>query len=158
MCRRVPPKGDSRLLSALETWIRILGAQKGNIQLYDRIQGALSIKAQVGFGREFLSQFRLVRPGPESVCGQALDRREMVVSEDVFRDDRFPDLRGIFRHERLTAVFSIPMIARGGAVQGVFSAHFTWPHSPEPSDVRLMEHYVSGLANTLERERGFAAL
>lgn len=158
MCRLVPPRTDSRLTAALKICLSILGAQKGYLQLYDPVQGTLRIAAHKGFGPEFLNKFRQVKPGQRSVCCLALERREMVASEDVFRDDRFPGLRPFFRQEQVRAVISIPMVARGGAVVGVLSAHFAWPHSPGLSDLRLIERYADKLANVLQRERALAAL
>jgi GAF domain-containing protein len=147
-----------RLTAGLKICLAILGAQKGKIQIYDPIQGTLRIAAYKGFGPEFLNKFRRVKPGQESVCAQALERREIVVCEDVFKDDRFADLRSIFMQEQLTAVISIPMVARGGALLGMFSAHFDRPHSPGLTDVRLIERYTGKLANVLQRERALAAL
>ncbi|TWP52682.1 GAF domain-containing protein [Lentzea tibetensis] len=70
---------------------KINGADRGNLQLFDRGLGGLRIAAQHGFSRPFLDFFELVADDG-SACGEAMARNRVVVVPDVQRSPIF-DLR-----------------------------------------------------------------
>src|SRR5262245_2543613 len=130
---------DRTLLESLE----LLGAAKGNIQIYDEHAGGLTIRTQVGFGTDFLSHFRVVKMNQDCACGKAFQARERIVCPNVFIDERFRELRRLFLPEGLVGVISTPLIGRRKVV-GMLSAHFSRPHKPSG-------HALSLLDRTLQR-------
>jgi GAF domain-containing protein len=145
----LPPVATNGLLGELADWLGILGARKGNVQLLDPRARSLTIRAHVGFGPAFLKRFRTVSAGGDSVCGEALEQECTIVARDVFRNDRFPSLREIFRGEGLVGVFSTPIVDDGGAVLGMVSAHFPSSHEPSPKDRTLAERRARRFATFL---------
>src|SRR5438045_693071 len=65
----------------LDATLKMIGADFGDVQLYDPKSGALKIVAQQGFQQEFLDYFDALSAAT-APCGLALQRRERVVVED----------------------------------------------------------------------------
>jgi PAS domain S-box-containing protein len=68
----------------LDAAIVIVGAQKGNIQLFDASSRSLRVIAQRGFGKPFLKFFENVTDDA-SACATALQTGARIVVEDVLR-------------------------------------------------------------------------
>ena len=109
----------------LSSSISLLGASKGNLQLYDRDAGCLRIAVQVGFHQQFLELFREVRINTGCVCGDAFRSGNRFVLENVFEDKKFPNLAPLFRAEGLIAVQSTPLQDTAGEFYGVVSTQAT---------------------------------
>jgi GAF domain-containing protein len=141
---------ESMLRRVLEACIALVGARKGTVQLYDEAAKALAMKGSVGFGREFLDQFRFVSVGENCVCGQALARRARVIVEDVFADATYSEIRHLFRREEISAVTSTPLVARDGQPLGMLSTHFAKPHRPSDHELLLLDLYVQQAERIIE--------
>lgn len=147
---------EALLRGALTAAMELMGAQKGDVQLFDEEAQALTIRTSVGFSRLFLDHFRVVPVGRDCACGQALARQERLVLENVFEDESYHDLWEPFREEGISACISTPMIGRGGRAFGMLSVHFARPHKPAESELSLLDLYVDQAARVLElREATF---
>lgn len=143
------------LHQVLEACTQLLGANRGNIQLLDEETNALRIVTHVGFDQEFLDTFQRVPLGRDCVCAKALERGERIVVEDVFADDRFPEVRGPFARLGLVAVASTPLFCRERRVFGMISSHFDRPHRPSERQLQLLDLYVQQAERVIElREVG----
>jgi hypothetical protein len=129
--------------------IDLLGATKGNLQLYDKQQDCLRIAANVGFQPEFLDHFREVRKGPSCVCAAALDHGSRLIVENVYQDRNFPALGPLFAAEGLTAVQSTPIFDPSGSLFGMVSTHFEHAHRPTEREFRILDMYVDLAANLM---------
>src|SRR5690606_35848046 len=67
----------------LHAAIAMLGADRGDIKLFDAEHGVLRLAAQQGFDIEFLDHFELVPLHAPSSCARALARGARVLIEDV---------------------------------------------------------------------------
>src|SRR5262245_9037580 len=94
-----------KLRSLLKDAIALLKADKGNIQLYDEKENALTIVASHGFNNQFLEHFRRVQPG-YAPCGTALKRKKRVVVEYAFSDRTFGHMAPIFASYGFVAIQS----------------------------------------------------
>lgn len=141
---------DGMLRDVLVACIDLMGAQKGNVQLYDDAVQALTIRTQVGFGSEFLEYFRLVPVGRDCGCGQALERRERIVVEDAFESMDYKELREPYRRENLKACISTPLLGCDGRLYGMLNVHFKERRRPTDYELRLLDLYVVQAGRVLE--------
>jgi PAS domain S-box-containing protein len=146
------------LHQVLEASIELLGADKGNIQIYDEQEKALKIVTSVGFNQDFLDYFKSVPVGFSATCGAALERRERVIVEDVFADPVFADLRSVFASHGLVAVQSTPLFSHDGELYGMLSTHWRKPHRPSERELWLLDLYAQQAARVIERQRAEEAL
>jgi PAS domain S-box-containing protein len=126
------------LLLVLDATMDLLGADFGNIQLYDSHTAKLRIAAQRGFDKAFLDQFAEVDASEGSACGRALATRRQFVAEDIETE---PDLQPSLEQARAAgyrAVQSTPLITHGDKLVGMLSTHFREPHAFSAHDLRLI--------------------
>jgi len=129
------------LQRVLQACLELVGADKGNVQIYDEEAQGLAIAAQVGFGEEFLDHFRWVAAGRNCACGKALEEGRIVI-RDVFTDERFEELRPFFEKEGLTSVVSSPLVGRARKLFGMLSVHFRRPHTLTQRELDLLDLYI----------------
>lgn len=141
----------------LDVAIRMVGAAKGNVQLYDSSDDTLKIIAHRGFNDEFLEYFKTVPMG-YSCCGAAMENLERVLIEDVFTDARFSDLSGIYARHGFAAVQSTPLLTSDGTLLGMFSTHFAEPHRFSERDLRLLDQVAQHAGRIIERTQAVQAL
>src|SRR5262249_38196349 len=121
----------------------------GNVQLMDWKVGYLAIKAQSGFGDEFLNFFKQVYLADVSACARALRKRSSIVIEDVTTDQQFAPCCEILTRAGVRAVQSTPMISSSGAFMGVLSTHFPILHRPGEIEMRNLRHAAQVAADVL---------
>ena len=148
----------------LEFALRLLGAERGNIQLADPATGVLRIAAQRGFGLEFLEYFAAVTDDG-SACGRAAQRHAQVVITDVTTDPWFAPHRDIARASGFRAVQSTPLVNRAGHLVGMLSTHYPRPTTPPRSDLQIVSRFgalvgesLSALLNTAPADGFLPAL
>ena len=146
------------LFSMLGGVIETLGADKGNVQLFDPDRGTLYIAAQCGFQEDFLSFFRDVSALDQSSCGRALTSGERVIIEDVENDGAYAELREIARAAGYRAVVSVPLLDVDGKPLGMVSTHFRSPHRPTADSLRRLDLYARQAASFIQRCKAEAAL
>lgn len=146
------------LFSMLGGVIETLGADKGNVQLFDPDRGTLYIAAQCGFQEDFLSFFREVSSVDQSSCGRALTSGERVIVEDVENDGAYAELRQVARAAGYRAVISVPLLDVDGKPLGMVSTHFRSPHHPSADSLRRLDLYGRQAASFIQRCKAEAAL
>lgn len=141
----------------LKATMTLQHADLGCVQLYNREQGSLELVAQRGFRANFLPQFRTAHDD-NTICGQALMRRERIIVEDVLNDRRFEPHRFITASAGFRGAQSTPLFSRGGEPLGVISTYFHRPHRPVERDLRYSDMYARQAAELIERGRTETAL
>jgi PAS domain S-box-containing protein len=142
----------------LDATIKLLGADMGNIQIFDADRRVLVIAAQRGFQQDFLDFFREVSAEDDTACGRALRSGKRSVIEDVEADAPYAPLRSVARAAGYRAVQSTPLIGRDGTPLGMLSTHFRSVHRPGEQDLRRLDLYVRQAGDLIERARSEAAL
>ena len=150
LCVAATSDFSAALNEVLKTAISMVGAAKGNVQLYNPTDDTLKIIAHQGFDEEFLECFESVPTG-YSCCGTAMERRDRVIIEDVFADERFSDLGPIYARHGFLAVQSTPLFTGDGRLLGMFSTHFSKPYRPTERDLRLLDQVAQQAGRIIER-------
>lgn len=146
------------LKEILRATISLLGANFGNVQLYDSNAQVLRIAVHRGFKKPFLDFFREVSTREDSACGRALRSGARIVIEDVEKDAAFKPFRNIAREAGYRAVQSTPLFNRDGMPLGMISTHFRCPHRPDALELARLDLYMQMAANFVERFRAKEAL
>ena len=133
--------------------IDMLGADMGNVQVFDVEHRVLRIAAQQGFDDDFIEFFREVTADDDSACGRALRTTQAVVIADVEREASFERYLDAARAAGVRAVVSMPLCGFRGEPLGVLSAHFRSPRQPTAFDMEQLALYGRLAASFLERWR-----
>jgi PAS domain S-box-containing protein len=141
------------LHEVLDAAIALLGADMGNIQLFDPQTRELQIVAHRGFREDFLEYFRIVGADPGVVCGRAAPHGQRTIVEDVRADPGFVLHQAIATSAGFRALQSTPVTSRSGELLGVLSTHFCNPHRPSERALRMVDLYARQAAEFLERMR-----
>ncbi|HYX21278.1 MAG TPA: ATP-binding protein [Thermoanaerobaculia bacterium] len=142
----------------LDAATEILGAPRGNVQLWQPEDATLRIVRQRGFEPEFLAFFREVRAHEASACGVALSRGTRVVYEDVEAETSLAEALPVFRRAGVRAVQSTPLRTWDGAPVGMLSTHWEHPHRPSAQELRRLDLYLRTAIDFIERCRADEAL
>jgi len=117
------PDLHTALEEILQSSVRLMRADFGNIQLYDAGREVLRLAALHGFGEPFVETFRVVGADDDTACGRALRGGARVVIEDVERDELYAPYRKAAAAAGYRGVQSTPLYDREGALLGVLSTH-----------------------------------
>ena len=137
---RAAPTLEALLDEVLEFALRLLGAERGNVQLADPATGALRIAVQRGFGPEFVEYFAAVTDD-RSACGRAARHHAQVVITDVTTDPGFAPHREIALASGFRAVQSTPLVNRAGHLVGMLSTHYPRPTTPPRRDLQIVSRF-----------------
>ncbi|MFO1399171.1 MAG: ATP-binding protein [Burkholderiales bacterium] len=146
---------ERQLGEIIDVAIAVAGADFGNVQLLDPVNGDLRIVAQRGFPQWWLDFWASVTKGQGS-CGTALERGERVIVEDVEQSPIFmatPAME-IQRRAGVRAVQSTPLMAKSGSFLGVFSTHCTKQGGPDPRQLLVLDLLARHTADVVEHARG----
>jgi signal transduction histidine kinase len=146
------PKLSDQLQLILATFVRMHGADRGLISVYDGGRDTLQVSASFNFSQEAMDALRDLRSG-EGACGMACASKSRVVVDDTERDPRFAPFREVARAEGFRAVHSTPLLSRDGEMLGALSAHFSEPHEPSARAIRLADICARKAAVFIERAR-----
>lgn len=127
------------LTKVLDGALRLLGCDRGNVQIFDQSAGSLKIVAQHGFDSEFLDYFATMKDD-RSACGRAAKNRAQTIIVDVTTDSGFAPHRDIAAASGFRAVQSTPLVDQTGRLLGVLSTHYPRPYQPGESDLRVIKH------------------
>ncbi len=137
----------------LAATIDLLGADFGNVQIYDGEKRVLRIAVHRGFKKPFLDFFREVSAKENAACGRALRTGKRIVIEDVQKDTAFKPFRRIARGAGYRAVQSTPLMGTDGKPLGMMSTHFRQPHRPAPLELAWLDLYAQTAVSFIERCR-----
>src|SRR5215831_5465359 len=87
--------------------------------------------------------------GPKGAsCGTAVYRREPVYVRDILSDPLWDDYRELFAPYGIRSVWSRPLFAAEGKVLGTFAILYREVHSPDTTDLQLIESasHIAGIA------------
>lgn len=141
------------LADVLDIARKINGADRGNLQLFDRGCGGLTIAAQRGFEQPFLAYFALVAD-ENSACGQAMARNQVIVVPDVLHSPIFDGMsKRVMRDAGALAVQSTPLTNSSGQLIGVLSTHFDRPWEPTHGEQYLVHTLADVVADWLTLRR-----
>ncbi|QGM44375.1 chemotaxis protein CheB [Methylocystis heyeri] len=127
------------LAAVLDALIALIDSDFGVIQLYDEKTKKLQILVQRGFEERFLQYFATVDAASGSVCGLALRALHQVIVSDIEKEPAVAAMREEARVAGYRAVVSTPLVATGGKLVGMISAHFRAPHELSKRDLRLID-------------------
>lgn len=144
----------------VEAAVMLMGADKGNLQIFDAETGALRIAAQLNFQAPFLQFFAVVGRDDASICSAAMQWDRRVVVEDITKSLIFSgqESQSVLLEAGVRAVQSTPLLSGSGQLLGIISTHFAEPHRPSERDLRLMDLLARQAADYLERRRSDAVL
>jgi GAF domain-containing protein len=123
--------------SVLNAALKLVGADRGNIQLRHPVTGSLVIAAQSGFDSEFLEYFA-VTDDDGSACGRASRQRSQIVIADVNTDPGFAPHREIAAASGFRGVCSTPLLDQRSNLVGVLSTHYERPYRPSPREQAML--------------------
>jgi signal transduction histidine kinase/ActR/RegA family two-component response regulator len=154
LCSRAGTDFQECLDAILCTAINLVGADKGNIQLFDAQSGALKIAAQRGFDRAFPDFFAEVAPGEAAACAVAMKSVSRVLIEDVTRSDIFNEQASlqVLINADVRAVQASPLTGSQGNLLGMILTHFANPHRFSERELRLLDLLTRQAADFLERK------
>jgi len=134
--------------SVLKVAVEATGADMGNIQTWDRSEGALRIQTQCGFRRPFLDFFARVDDSRGSSCGKALQAAGPVIVEDVRRSAIFAGTAslGVLLDAGVQACQSTPVVNPAGELVGMLNTHYRKPARPDDRDLDLIKQLANQAA------------
>jgi len=133
----------------LHQGLMLTDTELGNVQLVNWGRGYLEIKAQRGFGREFLRFFDRVKMQDGSACARAMEHSLPVLVPDVMADRGFVHSLAVMERAGVRAVQSTPIKSSSGAFLGVLSTHFPGRHQPTKIEMRNVQHAAQIAADAL---------
>lgn len=137
------------LLVGMHDLMSLLGAERGNIQLFGRAS-ELVVVAQYGLTARFLGAFRRVSAESTSVCGRAAAARAVVFVPDVSDDATFVEHLPVARGEGITSILSCPLTTLAGDCIGMVSAHFAARANPTPLELAAVAQYGEALGQAVD--------
>src|SRR5262252_1413896 len=132
------PDLHAALEEILQSTIRLMRADFGNIQLYDAERKVLRLAALHGFDEPFAETFRVVDADDDTACGRALRGGTRAVIEDVERDELYAPYR---------------KAAAAAGYRGVLSTHWRAPHRPSEQEMLTLDLYARQAINFIVRAR-----
>ncbi len=121
--------------------IELVGADFGNISLFDEGKRSLQIAAQRGFSQQYLDRYATVGAFESSAQALALNKLQPIAIDDV--DQGAAARSPLLAEARLggfRSVLSIPLTtAQGKKIVGVLSVHFREPHQSSLRDARIVD-------------------
>jgi PAS domain S-box-containing protein len=148
------------LKEILATALRVTGAEKGNVQLYDEASDSLQLVVHSGFPRRFVEFFANVDRSDAAAFGTAFTAGQRVVVEDITVSPIFagqPSLE-VLLEAGVRAVQSTPLTSGTGHVVGMLSTHFSRPHRPSERECRRLDVLARQAADYFDRKRAEEAV
>lgn len=156
------PSGKAAALydKILAAAIAIMRSDFGSMQMLDAQRGELQLLSFRGFSPESAKFWEWVRPASGSACGAALETGKRVIVPDVETCEFVAgaeDLR-FYRHSKIRAVQSTPLVSRSGELLGMISTHWRQPHNPGERELGLLDILARQAADVIERRHSAEAL
>jgi diguanylate cyclase (GGDEF)-like protein/PAS domain S-box-containing protein len=84
-------------------------------------------------------------------CGTAAYTGKLTIVEDIVHNPLWKDYRKLAEAYQLAACWSIPILSTQGNVLGTFALYFRTPHSPQPSQINVMQRAAHFASLAIER-------
>src|SRR5699024_928086 len=131
--------------------IRLMGAEYGNIQLYDPNREVLLLTVMHGFDQAFYNTFRVVDRKDDTACGRAARIGKRVVIEDIRQDKHYAPYEEAALSAGYRSVQTTPLYDHEGNLLGTLSTHWRQPHLPSKQDLRTLDLYARQATNFITR-------
>jgi len=144
---------DECLQATIDTAIKLVGADKGNLLLLNKNAKTMDIVAQRGLSRPFLTFLEQIGRRT-STCGAAAMRRQVVVEDIV--PGAYPFHRKsqqILIDEGVRAVASTPLVSSNGGLMGTILTHYSNCRRPTDRELSLINLLGRQAADYLERKQ-----
>lgn len=128
------PHLSAAMEAAIERLLKITGADIGSIHLLDPVTQDLVLSASRGVTQSFVYNEQRIPMGA-CLCGLAARIGEVVVSEDLSKDDRLS--RSACRDERFGSMISVPLQSREKTL-GILTLYSKKPHAFSHSNRQLL--------------------
>jgi two-component system CheB/CheR fusion protein len=146
------PDLQTALEEILQSSIRLMRADFGDVQLYDAERKVLRLVALHGFDEPFVETFRVVGADDDTACGRAIRTGKRVIIEDLEQDELFAPYREAAAVE-YRSVQATPLFDRDGGLLGMLSTHWRAPHQPSEQDLLTLDLYARQAINFIIRAR-----
>jgi PAS domain S-box-containing protein len=146
------PDLQTALEEILQSSIRLMRADFGDVQVYDAERKVLRLVALQGFDKRLVETFRNVGADDDTACGRAIRTGKRVIIEDLEQDELFAPYREAAAVEYRSAQ-STPLYDRDGALLGVLSTYWRAPHQPSEQDLLTLDLYARQAINFIIRAR-----
>jgi len=146
--------------------ISITGSQFGTMQLLMPADdasghgGELKLLCSRGLPAEAVAFWQWVSPAAHSSCTAALKSGQRAIIQDFETWDEIAgtaDLQA-FRSTEIRSAQTTPLRSRSGALLGMISTHWSYPHQPSERDLRLLDILARQAADLLDRTLAEEAL
>ncbi len=136
---------------------RAAGVEQNSILLLDAAGRTLAHAAAVGLPPAYIAAIDGLAIGPcVGTCGTAAFRGETVITEDVLTDPAWEPWRELAVAYGFRAVWSVPLIGKGGRVLGTFAAYREEPGRPTEQQLELLGLYARLAAVAVENAHSYA--
>ncbi len=144
----------------LDAAVDIMRSDMASMQIIDEGEKALRLQTWRGFEPVFGKLFELVGPSSNTCCRFALATGHRVVVPDVETCDFIAGTAALENHRQIgiRAVQSTPLVSRGGAILGIMSTHWRYPHQPSERDLHLLDVLARQAADLIERSQAEESL
>jgi len=146
------PDLQTALEEILQSSIRLMRADFGDVQVYDAERKVLRLVALQGFDKRLVETFRNVGADDDTACGRAIRTGKRVIIEDLEQDELFATYREAAAVE-YRSVQATPLFDRDGGLLGVLSTHWRAPHQPSEQDLLTLDLYARQAINFIIRAR-----
>ena len=143
-------KLSATLDEVLHAAIAMLGADRGDIKLFDAEHGLLVLAAHHDLAPDSLTQLEFVPLHAATSCARAVARCERVVVEDVRQHPDYQARLEQCEAAGFRAVQSTPLVSRDGRPLGVLSTHFRQPCHPPDRELRMLDLYARHAADHID--------
>ena len=146
------PDLQTALEEILQSSIRLMRADFGDVQVYDAERKVRRLVALQGFHKRLVETFRNVGADDDTACGRAIRTGKRVIIEDLEQDELFATYREAAAVE-YRSVQATPLFDRDGGLLGVLSTHWRAPHQPSEQDLLTLDLYARQAINFIIRAR-----
>ena len=148
-----PSDLSSAMEMILEGSMEIVGAEMGDVQIYDAARKSTKIVVHRGFNDQFIERVQNLPLDEDSICGRAIATGKRVVIEDIENDSQFTRHRANASAGGYRSVQCTPLVTRDGELLGIVSTYFAQPQPSLEHELRLLDLYLVHATDTLERIR-----
>ena len=134
----------------MDAAVAIVGAKFGTLQLLE--DNSLRIVSHYGHHQPFLDFFASAE-NVASVCGEAMQRWERVIIQDVETSSLFVGTSSldVMRKAGVRAVQSTPIVSRTGELLGILTTRWDVPYSPNEHDLWRIDLLARQAADMIEQ-------
>ncbi|MBL8164896.1 MAG: GAF domain-containing protein [Anaerolineae bacterium] len=143
------------LNQVMDTVIRITGAERGYIALYDSDTGTMEYPVQRGIDKEQIGKGELVVS--TTIVTEVAEKGEPVLTENASKDTRYQGHQSIIGFQ-LRSILAVPLKVRGQVIGVVYCDNSIMAGLFKPHDLNLLQAFANQAAVAIENARLFEAL